>query len=63
MGSESVGLKRALGFWWLYTLAVGAVVGDGIFTFTGYAVASAGSSVIIAYLIAGITDVPNDIIW
>ncbi len=55
MGSESVGLKRALGFWWLYTLAVGAVVGDGIFTFTGYAVASAGPSVIIAYLIAGIT--------
>ncbi|MEM0235811.1 amino acid permease [Thermofilum sp.] len=52
---REVGLKRALGFWWLYTLAVGAVVGDGIFTFTGYAVASAGPSVIIAYLIAGVT--------
>jgi len=52
---EGSQLKKALGFWWLYTLAVGAVVGDGIFTFTGYAIASAGPSVIIAYLIAGIT--------
>lgn len=54
MSKESQ-LKRALGFWWLYTLAVGAVVGDGIFTFTGYAIASAGPSVIAAYLIAGVT--------
>jgi len=53
--SGGVELKRALGFWWLYTLAVGAVIGDGIFTFTGYAIASAGPSVIIAYLIAGLT--------
>ncbi len=53
--TRPIELKRALGFWWLYTLAVGAVVGDGIFTFTGYAVASAGPSVIIAYIIAGVT--------
>ncbi|MCD6341190.1 MAG: amino acid permease [Desulfurococcales archaeon] len=53
--AEESQLKKALGFWWLYTLAVGAVVGDGVFTFTGYAIASAGPSVIIAYLIAGIT--------
>ncbi|MCC6031197.1 MAG: hypothetical protein LM586_06095, partial [Desulfurococcales archaeon] len=52
---ESSGLKKALPIWWLYTLAVGAVVGDGIFTFTGYAVASAGPSVIIAYIIAGLS--------
>ncbi|MCC6062302.1 MAG: amino acid permease [Desulfurococcales archaeon] len=52
---EFSGLKKALPIWWLYTLAVGAVVGDGIFTFTGYAVASAGPSVIIAYIIAGLS--------
>ncbi len=52
---QEIGLKKALGFWWLYTLAIGAVVGDGIFTFTGYAVASAGPSSIIAYIIAGVT--------
>lgn len=58
MGAEvspgtSTELKKALGFAWLYTLAVGAVVGDGIFTFTGYAMVSAGPAVIISYLIAG----------
>jgi len=53
--TEGTELKKALGFWWLYTIAVGAVIGDGIFTFTGYAIASAGPSVIIAYLIAGLT--------
>jgi len=54
-GETVAGLKRVLGFAWLYTLAVGAVVGDGIFTFTGYAMVSAGAAVIISYLIAGIT--------
>lgn len=53
--TQEVGLKRALGFWTLYTLAVGAVIGDGIFTFTGYAVEAAGSSSLIAYIIAGLT--------
>lgn len=56
MESSGTGeLRRVLGFAWLYTLAVGAVVGDGIFTFTGYAMASAGPVVIISYLIAGLT--------
>lgn len=57
MGSGEAGaeLKRVLGFAWLYTLAVGAVIGDGIFTFTGYAMVAAGAAVIASYLIAGIT--------
>lgn len=49
-----VSLKKALGFWTLLTLAVGAVVGDGIFTFTGYGVVSAGPSIIFVYLGVGI---------
>ncbi|MBE9390887.1 amino acid permease [Fervidicoccus fontis] len=53
--AQKLELKKVLSFWMIWGIAVGAVVGDGIFTFTGYAVASAGSSVIIAYLIAGIT--------
>lgn len=54
-GETVAELKKVLGFAWLYTIAVGAVVGDGIFTFTGYAMVSAGAAVIISYLIAGIT--------
>jgi L-asparagine transporter-like permease len=29
---------------------VGAVVGDGVFTFTGYGVASAGPSIVFVYI-------------
>lgn len=57
MGSEQITLKKALGFWWLFGIAVGAVVGDGIFTLTGYGVASAGPSMLVNYLLIGITQI------
>lgn len=53
MPEQQVHLKQSLGFWWLYTLGVGAVVGDGVFTFTGYGVASAGPSLIWIYILVG----------
>jgi amino acid transporter len=52
--TRAIGLKKALGFWTLLALAVGAVVGDGIFTFTGYGVASSGPSIIFVYIGVGI---------
>ncbi|GAB6280265.1 MAG: branched-chain amino acid transporter BcaP [Thermovirga sp.] len=55
MTSENVTLKKALGFWWLYAIGVGAVVGDGIFTFTGYGVASAGPSMVLVYILVGLS--------
>lgn len=53
--SENVTLKKALSFWWLYAIGVGAVVGDGIFTFTGYGVASAGPSMVLVYILIGLS--------
>lgn len=52
--SETLGLKKTLGFWTLFALAVGAVVGDGVFTFTGFGVATAGPSILFVYLGVGI---------
>jgi amino acid transporter len=57
MASENVTLKKALGFWTIFGIGVGAVVGDGIFTFTGYGVASAGPSMLAIYVMVGITQI------
>jgi amino acid transporter len=51
---DNKGLKKTLGFWTLYTIGVGAVVGDGVFTFTGYGVAEAGPSLIVVYALVGL---------
>jgi len=48
-------LKRGLGFIDLWSVGVGALVGGGIFTVIGPAVAEAGPALFIAFLIAGIT--------
>jgi amino acid transporter len=47
-------LAKKLGFWYLWAIAVGAVVGDGIFMLMGSAFYEAGPSSILAFLIAGI---------
>ena len=46
--------KRTLGFWAIWALGVGAVVGDGIFLLMGQGIAVAGPSSMISYAIAGI---------
>ncbi|MEW5785585.1 MAG: amino acid permease [Bacillota bacterium] len=45
---------RNLSFWHIWALGVGAVVGDGIFLYIGYAIELAGPASIIAFLVAGI---------
>ena len=57
MASEKVTLKKALGFWWLFAIGVGAVVGDGVFTLTGYGVASAGPSMVLVYILVGLSQI------
>lgn len=49
-----VQLKKALGFWTLYAIGVGAVIGDGIFTFAGYGISTAGPSVLWVFLMVGL---------
>jgi amino acid transporter len=45
---------RNLGFWAIWALGVGAVVGDGIFLLLGQGIATAGPSAFLAFLVAGI---------
>jgi amino acid transporter len=47
-------LDRRLGFWGLWALGVGAVVGDGIFVLLGQGIQTAGPSAFLAFLVAGL---------
>lgn len=48
------GLRRGLGFVDLWSIGVGALIGGGIFTVIGPAVAEAGPALFVAFLIAGV---------
>lgn len=47
--------SKKLGFWSIWALGVGAVIGDGIFLMMGQGIATAGPGAILAYLIAGVS--------
>lgn len=47
--------QRRLGFWAIWALGVGAVIGDGIFLLMGQGIATAGPGSIVAYGVAGIS--------
>ena len=51
--TQSGGLRRGLGFVDLWSIGVGALIGGGIFTVIGPAVAQAGPALFVAFLIAG----------
>jgi len=46
---------RKLGYWEIWALGVGAVIGDGIFLLMGQGVATAGPGAILSYLAAGLS--------
>src|SRR5579862_8991289 len=49
------GLKRSLGPWALTAMGIGAIIGTGIFVFTGVASATrSGPSITISFVVAGI---------
>ncbi|WP_163969683.1 APC family permease [Oceanobacillus halotolerans] len=51
---QSSKLKRGLGFVDLWSIGVGALIGGGIFTVIGPAVAEAGPALFVAFVIAGV---------
>jgi amino acid transporter len=52
--AESAGLAKQLGFWHLWAIGVGSVVGDGIFLLLGDGIATAGPAAILSYVGAGL---------
>ncbi|MBE6031917.1 MAG: amino acid permease, partial [Clostridiales bacterium] len=48
------GLVRCMGFWQVWAIGVGAVVGDGIFLYLGQAVQAGGPSSLLGTFIAGV---------
>ena len=50
---KEVSLIRSMGFWQIWAIGVGAVVGDGIFLYMGQGVSAAGPSALLAFAIAG----------
>jgi APA family basic amino acid/polyamine antiporter len=54
-GDEHHGLKRSLGKWSLAAMGIGAIIGTGIFVFTGVASATrSGPAITISFVVAGI---------
>jgi len=47
--------QRKMGYWEIWALGVGAVIGDGIFLLMGQGIATAGPGAILAYLVAGMS--------
>lgn len=47
--------QAKLGYWHIWALGVGAVIGDGIFLLMGQGIATAGPGAILAYLVAGLS--------
>ena len=53
--AEHTKLKRTLGPWQLIAIGIGAIVGTGVFTFTGIAAQTAGPAVMLSFALAGLT--------
>src|SRR6056297_2359917 len=51
-------LKKNLGLWDVFSISAGAMFSSGFFLLPGIAVASAGPSAVLAYLIAGLLMIP-----
>lgn len=54
-GGAAVPLSRGLGFWTIWAIGVGAVVGDGVFLYTAEAISTSGASSMVAFIFAGLT--------
>ncbi len=57
-GTDNGKLKKALGLFDVYAICTGAMFSSGFFLLPGLAAAQTGSSVVLAYLIAGILMLP-----
>lgn len=55
--SQGKGLKRELSPLMCIALAMGAIIGAGVFAFTGYGILYAGTGVVLGFLLAGVLTV------
>jgi amino acid transporter/mannitol/fructose-specific phosphotransferase system IIA component (Ntr-type) len=51
-------LERSLGFWSVFSISVGAMIGSGIFVLPGLAAGKAGPAVVFVYFLAGVIVLP-----
>ena len=51
-------LERSLGFWSVFSISVGAMIGAELFVLPGIAAAEAGPAVILSYFLAGLIVLP-----
>ena len=54
MENSEIKLERKLGFWAIWAIGVGSVVGDGIFLLIGQGIDTAGPSALLGFILAGI---------
>ncbi len=52
-------LKKELGLWGVFSIAAGAMISSGLFVLPGIAFARTGPSLILAYLLAGLLNLPT----
>jgi len=52
--SRETGLVRQMGFWQIWAIGVGAVVGDGVFLYMADGIQAAGPASVIGFFIAGV---------
>ena len=52
-------LKKELGLWAVFSIAAGAMISSGLFVLPGIAFARTGPALILAYLLAGILNLPT----
>ncbi|MFQ6039616.1 MAG: amino acid permease, partial [Candidatus Poribacteria bacterium] len=51
-------LERSLGFWSVFSISVGAMIGAELFVLPGIAAVKAGPAVVLSYLLAGLIVLP-----
>jgi len=63
MGTEASKLKRTLGFWDVFFIAVGQIIGAGVIALTGIAIGMTGPSVTIAYFGAALLVIISSVLY
>lgn len=59
IGDRAGGLDRQLGLWAVFSIAAGAMISSGLFVLPGLAYQITGPSLVLAYALAGLLNVPT----
>jgi basic amino acid/polyamine antiporter, APA family len=52
-------LERSLGFWSVFSISIGAMIGPGLFVLPSLAAGKAGPAVVVVYFLAGLIVIPS----